>query len=90
MFAPFDYHLEILLSELLEFVEVDPEQGSSITSSSTKSSYFPCSFVFYFFIATEFLWLRIDFDVKLFESIDTSFLRDAYISSRAPKLPSLF
>jgi len=55
LYAPFDYHLEVLLSESLELVDVDPEQGSSITSSSTISSYFPCSFNFYFFIPTEFL-----------------------------------
>jgi hypothetical protein len=42
MLAPFYYPFGILLSEILEFVEVDPEQGSSITSSSTNSSYFPC------------------------------------------------
>ena len=71
-------------------MDVDPEHGSSITSSSARSSYFPCSFVYNFFIATEFLWLRIDFDALLFESIDTSFLRDAYTSSKVPKLPSLF
>ena len=90
MYAPFDYHLEVLLSEFLELVDVDPEQGSSITSSSTISSYFPCSFNFYFFIPTEFLWLRIDFEERLFDVIDTSFLKDTDSSSYTPKLPSLF